>query len=310
MERGDKIMSAKPRVFVIILNWNGKDYLNDCLPTISNQTYPNYKVVLVDNGSTDDSVEFVKKNYPHVAIIELDRNYGFSKGNNIGIEYALKKGADYVLLLNNDTVVKENFLEELVLVAENNNAGICGPKIFFWNLNGRNDIIWFAGGYANVDKGKFYHYRIGKPDIKKEEISEVDFISGCCMLIKKDVFKKIGLLDEVYSPVYCEDIDFCLRAKKAGFKILYNPKAVVWHKVSATSKGAFSSRKAYFKYRNTIILIRKHGRLTLRTLMNVLIDAVLYSHGSFKTDKRDFLYTPFKILKGILDGIKMELKRL
>jgi len=346
-------MRKFPKVTIIILNWNGWKDTVECLESLYRITYPNYEVIVVDNGSKDDSVQKIKEycegkikvesesfrynpNNKPIYILEYTReqaekggdfrkekyfsklpsdrklriilnekNYGYAEGSNIAIRNALEAlNPDYTLLLNNDTVVDPNFLTELVKVAESDKRiSIVGPKIFFWNFDGRKDIIWFAGGILDIKSGKFYHCMIGKPDGGDTEIKEVDFITGCCILIKKDVFEKIGLLDRNYF-AYCEDIDFCLRAKKAGFGVLYTPKAVIWHKVSATSKGAFSSRKAYFKYRNTIILIRKHGKLTIRNLMNVLIDAVLYSYGSFKTDKRDFLHTPFKILKALIDGVR------
>lgn len=301
-------MGKEPLVSVVIVNWNRKEDLRECLESLRNQTYKNVEIIVVDNCSTDGSIEMIKRDFPEVKLIVMpDSSYGAIETYNIGIKEA---SGEFILHLDNDTILNCNVVEELVRVMnEDSKVGVVGPKILFWDHNGRKNIIWFAGGIADIKKGKIYHKKIGKPDDKSMEIEEVDFITGCCMLIRKNILDKIGVFDESLF-IYCDDIDFCLRAKKAGFKILYNPKAVVWHKVSATSKGAFSSRKAYFKYRNTIILIRKHGKLTIRNLMNVLIDAVLYSHGSFKTDKRDFLYTPFKILKGILDGIKMELKRL
>ena len=181
--------------------------------------------------------------------------------------------------------------------------------ILFWNLNGRKDIIWFAGGKADINSGKFYHYRIGRPDKSKEErIKEVDFITGCCMLIRRDVFERIGLFDKKYF-IYCEDIDFCLRVKKAGFKVVYVPTSVIWHKVSTSSGGAFSPRKAYFKYRGMIILIRKFGRLNIKNLVNVLIDSLCYSYGTFKTNKKDFIFSLINVIKGTTHGIKLTLEK-
>lgn len=343
-----------PKVAIIILNWNGWKDTIECLESLYQINYPSYDVIVVDNGSKDNSTlklkefcegkikvdseffeynpnnkpiyvieytreqvekidrDFKKEKYflklpsnKKLRLILNERNYGFVEGNNIAIRYALKVlNPDYILLLNNDTVVDPNFLTELIRVAEDDEKiGVVGPKIYYYDFNGRKDIIWFAGGVSDVKNGKFYHFMIGRPNTKDTRIKEVDFITGCCMLIKKTVFGRIGLLDIIYF-AYCEDIDFSLRAKRDGFKIVYVPIAVIWHKVSATGKGAFSPKKAYYKYRNTIILTKKHGKLGFRNLANISIDAILYIYGCLKTNKKDFFFTILEILKAFGDGIR------
>lgn len=300
-----------PKVSIIILNWNGKKDTIECLESLKNITYPNYEILLVDNGSTDGSVEYFKETYPKIKLIENEENLGFAEGNNIAIQYILNSiDSEYILLLNNDTTVRQNFLEELVnTVEKDKNIGICGPKMLFWDFKGRKDVIWYAGGKADLSRGKFYHHNIGEVDsFNEKEPKEVDFISGCCMLIKRDVFEKIGLLDPIYF-AYCEDIDFCLRAKKSNFKIIYVPTSIIWHKVSASTKGQFNSKKAYLKYRNTLFLIRKHGKLRIVNSINILTDTFIYSFEVFKHSKKDFLPVILKIGKAFFDGLKYGVKR-
>ncbi len=186
------------KVFIIILNWNGAKDTIDCLKSLENLDYPDFEILVVDNGSTDDSVLKIKSQISNlknkVVLIENKENLGFPAGNNIGIEYALECGADYALLLNNDTVADKNFLKEMVGVAENNEKiGILGPKIYFYDDPKR---IWFAGGSFDWFRGSA-HIGFGEIDFQKyQSEKEVGFITGCAMLVKKEVFGKIGLLDE------------------------------------------------------------------------------------------------------------------
>jgi len=300
-----------PKVSIIILNWNGKEDTIECLESLKNISYPNYEIILVDNGSTDGSVKYFEENYPEIEMIENGENLGFAEGNNVAIEYILNSiNSEYILLLNNDTIVKDNFIENLVNTAEKDNQiGIYGPKMLFWDFKGRKDVIWYAGGKADLSRGKIYHHKIGEIDYFNEnEPKEVDFISGCCMLIKRDVFEKIGLLDPIYF-AYCEDIDFCLRAKKSNFKVIYVPTSIIWHKVSASTKGKFSSKKAYLKYRNTLFLVRKHGKLRFSNSINILTDSFVHLFEIFKENKKKFMFVFLNISKAFYDGLKSGVKK-
>ncbi len=234
------------KVAIIILNWNGKNDTIECLKSLQNIDYKNYEIIIVDNASSDGSVEEISKQFPSVNLICNKKNLRFAGGNNIGIKYAIENAFDSILFLNNDTIVKENFLSEFVkYFSQNENIGICGGKIFYYSEPQK---IWFAGGKINWFSGLTKHVGIRKMDCDKfNQIMETDYVSGCCMLVKKSVFEKIGLLDENYF-IYGEDADFSLRAKKFGFKLFYIPSSIIWHKVSISSGGNFS----WFKNKNKL----------------------------------------------------------
>lgn len=247
-----------PKVLVIILNRNGKDDTLECLQSFKEIDYPNYEIVVVDNGSSDGSQRIIKEKFPYVELIENRENLGFSRGNNVAIRYALRKKVDYVLLLNNDTVVHRHLLKELVEVAEiSTKIGIVGPKIYYYD---NPKTIWFAGGLINLKRGTVRHIGKNENDIGQfDEVKEVDYVTGCALMIKREVIEKIGLLDEDYSPIYYEDTDWGIKAMKKGYKCVYVPKAKLWHKVSSTMGGEMSAPEMYLMTRNLILFVRKHG---------------------------------------------------
>jgi GT2 family glycosyltransferase len=232
-----------PSVSIIIVNWNGKNILDRCLHSLETKTvYPNYYVILVDNGSTDGSVMHVRENHKWIDVLPLDKNYGFSKGCNFGILYAHKKySSDYYLLLNNDTeIVQEDWLSEMISVAEGDERlGILGCILIF--PDGRIQNI----GITFEVRGLLW-LGIPKKLILKRQY-EVDAVLGACFLIKKIVIDKIGLLDEGYSPFQNEESDFCARAKKAGFKIITYTGVKIVHIKS------FSMDKVKVDYSDLII---------------------------------------------------------
>jgi len=213
----------KPLIYIIILNYNGGEEIIECLKSCQEISYPNYKILVVDNASTDDSVLQIKKYFKNVGVIQNRNNLGFAAGNNIGIQYALNHGADDILLLNNDTMVSKDFLDKMVDLAEaDSSIGIVVPKILYY----KSDKLWEGG------KKKIYYIRGGTEVITNGDArrpTETICGTGCAMFIKREVLEKIGLLPEDYF-MYFEDIDFSLRAKKAGFKIFYQPESVIWHR--------------------------------------------------------------------------------
>ena len=263
------MMIKKPLVFVVILNWNGKKYLTNCFKSLEGQTYPNYRVIMVDNAFTDGSVEYVRKNFPWVTVIQNTENMGFAEGNNIGIKHALKSGAKYICLLNNDTVAEKSLLEEFVKVAENDETiGIVGSKI----LDIRNrKIIQEVGATCDIFGFPLIMYA-GQLDYGQyAEISEVFYVSGCAMLIRDKLVRTIGYFDSKYF-IFAEDLDFCWRAWLAGHRVVVNSKATVYHYSGGSIVGGAaknkkyrtSPRRVYLRERNTLrTLVKNYSRATL-----------------------------------------------
>lgn len=186
------------KVFIIVLNWNGYEVTRDCLESLQKVAYANFKVIVVDNGSIDSSPERLRKEFRGLTVIENRKNLGFTGGNNVGIRYALEHGTDYILLLNNDTVVAPTFLSELVGVAESDERiGILNPKIYYFDLP---ETIWYAGGTFSMLRGfarHIGHRQVDKPRYNKRR--EVTFVSGCAFFVKAGVVRQVGLLDEHFS---------------------------------------------------------------------------------------------------------------
>lgn len=244
-----------PKVSIIILNWNGKKDTIGCLESLKKITYNNYQIIVVDNGSEDGSPEEIQNKFSEVIVIRNKENLGFTGGNNVGIKYALKQGADYILLLNNDTLVEPNFLSELVDVAECKNAGIVGPKIYYYSLP---YILWSAGGNFISWIGKARTIGINKVDSPMYNIlRKVFWLTGCAILVKKEVFEKIGILEELYFSNF-EDLDFCYKARKAGYSIWYVPSSVIYHKVAQDWGGLDNPLYIYYQIRNNFFFIKRN----------------------------------------------------
>ncbi len=244
-----------PKVSIIILNWNGKEDTLECLKSLYQINYPNYKIILVDNGSTDDSVEVFKEKYPEIELIQNNKNLGFAEGNNIAIRYALEiLKPDYILLLNNDTVVDPDFLDELVQTAETDpNIGVLGPTIYDYNpprglQSTGSKILWNHGDAINLTY---------EADVKAGTPKEVDAVTGCALLAKSEVFKKIGGLNKNYF-AYFEEIEWCVRARKAMYKIVYVPQGKIWHKGGATSS-KITGFAVYHHTRNRFWFMKQHA---------------------------------------------------
>lgn len=248
-----------PKVSIIILNWNRLEDTIECIESLKKITYLNYKVIVVDNGSKGNDAEILEEKYKdYIKVIKNKENLGFAGGNNVGIRQISKEGgSDYILLLNNDTVVEPNFLTELVKVGEADpRIGIVGGKILYYYDPNR---IWYAGGKW----GKFsivYHVNVNKldKDIVNDRDTETDWVMGCLLLMKTSIIKEVGLLSEDYF-LYVEETDFCLRVQKSGYKIYYTPKAKIWHKWGAsTNKKRDSIIPHYYSARNQLYFAKKY----------------------------------------------------
>lgn len=244
------LMTNYAKVSIIILNWNGLEDTIECLESLKNITYPNYEVIVVDNGSSGDDVSILKGKYDdYIHMIANDQNYGFPEGCNIGMRYALGEGADYLLLLNNDTVVAPEFLTELVKVAGGGpSIGIVGSKIYYYDRPSR---IQAVGGKIWWWLGAIEHYENEDDVGQYDDVVERDFIYGTSFLIKKAVVDRISFMD-AYFFFGVEEYDYCTRAKRAGFRVVYVPQSKVWHKAGA-------SRAKLPLYPETESLIKKTG---------------------------------------------------
>lgn len=241
-----------PLVSIIITNWNGKKLLKECLTSIKDHTdYPNFTVIVVDNRSTDGSVKMVRRNFPRVKLIENKMNVSYAKANNQGIRRALREKADYMFLLNNDTkIIQNDWLMRMVKIAEANpDVGIVGCKLI--HPDGK---IQHAGGGIGV-MGTFHHVGGKHDNGTYDEIKDVDYVTGAAFMIKGELVKKIGLLDEGFYPAYFEDADYCVRAKMAGYRVVYNPRTTIVHYQGVTINKRPQSRRNFIFHKNRLRFI-------------------------------------------------------
>lgn len=251
-------MKNNENICIILVNYNGYDDTVECIKSIENSDYDNYKIILVDNGSKDKN-KILNDNYINNAadVIISEENLGFSGGNNLGIKYAQEKyDPEYYLLLNNDTVITKDTISNLKKGFDfDSKAGIITGKIYYFS---EPKTIWAAGGKFNFNTGIADQPELGKIDdgVQYENTCEVSFATGCTMLISKQVINTVGYLEESYF-LYAEDTDYCCRVLNAGFKIIYVGKALIYHKVSA-STGKQSNMQQYYMFRNNCYIIKTY----------------------------------------------------
>lgn len=243
--------APSPRIAVVVLNWNGKDDTLQCLQSLAQLAYGNCEVIVVDNGSADGSVAAIRAAFPAIRVIETGANLGYAEGNNVGMRAALESGAEFVLLLNNDTIVDPSLLCELLAAAEAcPEAGVFGAKIFHYD---ERDRIWYAGARWNAELLRFELVTdeaiYGEPFA---QVLETDYACGCALFVRRAVLEQIGLLDPQFFLTY-EETDFCYRARRSGFRVVYAPRAVLWHKISASFGGQQAPLVSYFMTRNYLL---------------------------------------------------------
>ena len=245
---------------IIILNLNGVEVTLDCLASLRQSTYRDFFVILVDNGSSDDSAIRIRAGYPEVDLIETGENLGFTGGNNIGMQRALDRGARVLLLLNNDTLAAPDFLGRLMAGLDfDDHLGAVTPKILFHEPA---DRIWSAGGDISLWRGIARHrgLRDSMDDPAYDTPMDVTFVTGCALCVRADVVRKIGLLDNDLF-IYNEDTDYSLRIAQAGFAMRYIPDAVLWHREGYDSRRATGQkRRMLLCTRNILRVHRKHRR--------------------------------------------------
>jgi GT2 family glycosyltransferase len=252
-----KNSSGFPFCSVIILNYNGKKYLESCFNSLKEVNYPKnkFEIIMVDNGSIDGSTNYVKQNFPWVKTLQLDKNYGFSEGNNRGLELA--KG-EYIVFLNNDTEVEKNWLMELVKVANSDKSiAICGSK-----------IINFPDQKHKTIAGEGYLTIFGVPKFLKDsrKTKNCFYVSGCSLLIKRSVLRELNYCFDSKYFAYFEDADICWRARLIGYKVAYVPTSVVNHKKAMTA-ALIGSILDFYHYRNKIWTFKKNLRAPLSQII-------------------------------------------
>ena len=259
----------KPSVTVIVLNWNGKDLTIECLESLKQVNYSNFNILVVDNGSTDGSVELLKEKFPEVSILVLEKNLGYAAGNNRGFDSLKPDQPEFVIFLNNDTIVDENFIEPLVKqLLTHKKASQTVPKIYYENDP---KLIWYAGGIVNLWTGSIYHLGIRQYDGPAySKTHKTKYATGCCFCMRYEEFKEFGGFDEIF-PMYSEDVDLSLWIRAAGKQVWFVPDSKIWHKVSASLGGAFSFGKIVRKARGIFLLIKKHANLVQWLTLIVLL---------------------------------------
>jgi GT2 family glycosyltransferase len=254
------------RLSVVVLNWNGLADTRAALASLSACRAPagwQVSLMMVDNGSTDGSVEAVRREFPAVEVVALPGNRRFAGGNNEGMKRALAAGADAIMLINNDIEAGGGLFDHLIGALERDpEAGAVAPLICFAEPR---DVIWYAGGRCVPALGFAAHRGLRDPDrAQYKHVEATGYLTGCCLLASRKAWLEVGPLDERYH-IYAEDADWSLRARDAGFKLLFVPRARLWHKVSAAS-GASSPWKIYQRLRANLTLFSRHatgfGRIT------------------------------------------------
>jgi hypothetical protein len=245
-----------PLVYCVVVNWNRPHDSADCIHSLIIQKDVQTRVLLVDNGSSDDSVAILKEQFNNIDILTSAQNLWFSGGYNLGIKYALDQGAEYIFIINNDAYVAPETLSILLKqINENKNVGLVAPIIYYAS---HPDQIWSSGG--NIRR-IILEYTNQRGEIDKgylPNIMERDFVTGCCFLTTKSVFLSVGFFDDSFK-MYYEDADFCLRTRKNNLRIMVIPKAKAWHKVSLSSGGVDSPIERFWMAKSSILFIKKHS---------------------------------------------------
>ncbi len=310
---------CRPKVIIVLLNYNGAEDTIGCLQSLQEITYLNYNIVIVDNDSPDGSWEKIEYylstegvdhfifNHPRTAVeyaselpfvtfIQSGENRGYGYGNNVGIKYALVNNADYVLLLNNDTVVAPDFLEPLVKMCEaDETIGIASGKIYFHDSP---DVLWFNGGRFQPSTAKIEHVNFNEKDIGQNSHKVNTFISGCLWLIPRNVFEIVGLINEEYF-MYMEDLEFSQRILKGGYKLEVSEQSHIWHKVGRSSGGRYSKLTVYYRSKNYILFAKKHISNPFWRLISIVFFIFrcmvhLLKHKQF--------YPIKEVMRGVVDG--------
>lgn len=242
-----------PSVSVILLTWNHLHDTLECLDSLAQQTYAPLQVVLVDNGSTDETVGVVHAQYPQVCVIENGKNLGYAEGNNVGVRHALAQQADYILVLNNDTTLAPGCIARLVADLQMHPNAAATPKCFFADAP---DTLYYAGG--RLTAWQTTHRGYNQRDAAEYALSgETEWLTGCALLAPRQVWQRVGLFEPRYFLLF-EDADWSLRARRLGVTLRYVADAELWHKASRSFGEQFTPTYAYYYMRNTLLFIERN----------------------------------------------------
>jgi len=247
-----------PKICILVLNWNGAEDTIECVQSLQKVTYPNAKIVVIDNGSSDDSVSKIKAAHSDLKILALESNLFFGGGNNAGLQWAHEQEFEYVVFLNNDTTVEPDFLEPLIAGFDvSPKVGMVAPLMCYYATP---DLIWYGGGKVNLWSGVVEHQSIRKnvaalnPSIKK-----TDYITGCCLMMPTKLATELGGFD-LFFKMYGEDVDLSLRTRSAGYELLFVPESKIYHKVSASVGGEFAFNKLKRKLGGLLRIFATHTK--------------------------------------------------
>lgn len=286
-------MFKEPLIYIITVNFNTAEHTIEMVNSLLNINYKNYKLIVIDNGSNPSDYEKLKKIEEDCIVVRSNINLGFAGGNNIGIKMAIEDKSEYILLLNNDTTVKEDFLSKLVESMHKNNADVVCPKILnYYNKK----IINYAGGDIISYKGAVNIYGLGKIDSNKYDVcKQITFAHGCCLLISTEALLSCGGLEDSYF-LYFEDTDLSAKLNSLGKKLIYEPKALIYHKESVSTK-RFSDNYQYYFCRNRLQFIKSNIKYPMKIIALFYTSLYIIKHllnGDFKIDNCIYAVKDFK----------------
>jgi GT2 family glycosyltransferase len=305
--------NTNKKVTIIVLNYNGYQDTLDCVVSLLKVNYPLLDIVIVDNDSTDNSIQMFinyfqeqsieyeyqnsgnsKNRNRSVKIIGSGFNGGYGFGNNIGIKHAITNGADYVLVLNNDTIVEPDFLSPLISSAETDSSiGIVSSKILYHHDKTK---IWFNGGSYSPLSAKIEHINFNETDCGQNTSIDINFISGCLWLIPVKIFDAVGLINDSYF-MYMEDLEFCQRVLSKGFKLKVNSNSIIYHKVGVSSGGQFSKFSISYRVRNYFIFCFEHFDSKLFCLFSITLFSLRQIGRLIKSKNINLIPTVFSSLQ-------------
>lgn len=301
-------MDHLPSVAVVILNWNGKDFLEKFLPSVMSSEYENLSVIVADNASTDNSVSFLLKNYPSVKIIINNENEGFAKGYNTALQSV---SADYYVLLNSDVEVSKDWIKPIILLMENDkNIAACQPKILCFNEKNKFEYAGAGGGWIDKFGYPFARGRIfdfcETDKGQYDDIAEIFWASGAAFFVRASVFHELKGFDD-YFFAHQEEIDLCWRMQRAGYKIFVVPSSVVYH-VGGGTLPVGNERKVFLNFRNSLVMMTKnlsHSEKIWKIPLRLILDNLVAAQALTKRDWKTFR----AIQKAHFNFFKWNLKR-